>query len=235
MEIISALDASTLGENDQLVAALAGRCRWYKVGMRQFYRDGAQGLSAVQAAGAELFLDLKLHDIPHTVATAVESVAWAAPSLLTVHALGGPRMVEAAVRAAEASGNGTRILAVTVLTSTSQDEMAALGWPGSVADYVHHLAGLARDAGAHGVVCAAGEAGAMRRILGDERLIVTPGIRLPEDAAGDQQRIATPARAMRAGATHIVVGRPLLNAPDPGAKWDRLINDCHSADVESEE
>lgn len=225
MEIIAALDAPALEDNDRLVGELAGRCGWYKVGMRQFYRDGARGLSAVRDAGAQLFLDLKLHDIPNTVASAVESVAWAAPSLLTIHALGGSEMMAAAVRAARASGNGTKILAVTVLTSTSEQGMSEMGWPGDVATYVVRLAELARDAGVDGVVCSAAEAGLMRRILGPDALVVTPGIRLPEDAAGDQQRVATPSVARAAGASHIVVGRPLLHASDVRAKWDRLVAD----------
>ncbi len=232
MEIIAALDAPTLEANDRLVEDLYGRCSWYKVGMRQFYRDGARGLAVVKDAGAELFLDLKLHDIPNTVASAVESVAWASPALLTIHALGGSDMMRAAVGAARAAGNGTRILAVTVLTSTSEQGMREMGWPGDVQSYVLRLAELARDAGV--VVCSAAEASAMRGILGPDALVVTPGIRLAEDAVGDQQRVATPAMAKAAGASHIVVGRPLLQATDAGAKWDRLVNDMRSGDCNAE-
>lgn len=213
--VIVALDAASTGANLKIVEQLSGHARWFKVGMRQFYADGQPVVRAIREAGAQLFLDLKLHDIPHTVATAVESLATLNPALLTIHATGGPVMIREARAMVDRLGLSTRLLAVTVLTSLSDEELACLGVAGNAGDVAGRWARMALDAGAHGVVASGHEAARLRADLGVVALVVTPGIRLPGDERGDQRRVMTPGEAMTAGASHIVVGRPVIGAPEP--------------------
>lgn len=224
--ICVALDRASTEENLALIATLGQRVGWYKVGMRQFYAGGDTVIAAVRAAGARLFLDLKLHDIPATVGGAMASLAPYAPELMTVHASGGREMIAAAVAAA---GSQTRILAVTVLTSLSEADASALGWQGSPADVVARWARLATDAGAHGLVCSGHEAARLRAGLGTTPWLVTPGIRPPGGEAGDQKRVMTPQAALAAGANLLVVGRPIHGASDPVAAFEALAAACEGA------
>ena len=171
----------------------------------------------LRAEGKRVFLDLKLHDIPRTVERAVGSCLRWEPDLLTIHAQGSVAMVEAAARAVREAGAATKILAVTVLTSLDRSDLDLLGVARPVEEQVLALGRLAVGAGAHGLVCSPREASALRAALGPGALLVTPGVRPAGGAVGDQKRVATPADAIRAGATHLVVGRPVLGAPDPRA------------------
>ncbi len=225
--IIVALDGASTAQNLATIAALRGRARWYKVGMRQFYAGAQPVLEAIRESGARLFLDLKLHDIPNTVATAIESLAPIAPDLLTIHASGGTAMVRAARAMVDDRGLPTRLLAVTVLTSLSSGELAEIGLPEGPETTALRWGAMSVAAGAHGLVCSGHEASALRAALVQggtpNPLLVTPGIRLPSDAAGDQQRIMTPAAAVEAGASHLVIGRPIIAAADPARAFDAAL------------
>jgi orotidine-5'-phosphate decarboxylase len=223
--VIVALDAASTDANLAIVRQLSGQARWFKVGMRQFYADGQPVIRAVREVGAQLFLDLKLHDIPHTVATAIESLASVSPELLTIHASGGSAMIREARATVDRLGLSTQLLAVTVLTSLSDEDLASLGVTGSSAEVAGRWARLAIDAGAHGVVASGHEAAGLRTMLGADPLIVTPGIRLPGDALGDQQRVMTPGEAVLSGASHIVVGRPVIGAVEPATALGAMITD----------
>jgi orotidine-5'-phosphate decarboxylase len=216
--LIVALDRPSTEENVALVGRLRGRASFFKVGMAAFYADAERVIGAVRDAGGSLFLDLKLYDIPATVEGAVRSLARWSPELLTVHASGGHRMVDAAVRAAAVSTPGTRVVGVTVLTSFAQDEATELGW-GSIPQTAERWARVARGAGAHGWVCSAEEVGRLRAIDADAVLVV-PGIRRAGDVAGDQRRVQGPKEAVDAGASYLVVGRPIHGASDPVAAWE---------------
>lgn len=224
--ICIALDRATTADNLALIAALGGQVGWYKVGLRQFYADADPVIDAVRASGARLFLDLKLHDIPATVAGAVASLSRYRPDLLTIHASGGSEMIAAAV---EAAGAQTRILAVTVLTSLSSEDAAALGWAGAPSAMVARWADVAMAAGAHGLVCSGHEVGALRSSLGGAPWLVTPGIRPAGGERGDQKRVTTPAAALAAGASLLVVGRPIHGAADPAAAYAALAEGCERA------
>lgn len=182
-----------------------------KVGLEAFVRWGPEAVAEASLSGGEVFLDLKLHDIPNTVAGAVRSARRLGVRYLTVHAGGGPAMLEAA---AEAAGEEVRILAVTLLTHLDEEQLSALAHPAPAEEQVARLARLARKAGCHGIVCSPLEVSALRRSHPSPFLLVTPGIRLPADSADDQRRIATPQDALRGGADLLVVGRPLTRAAD---------------------
>lgn len=218
-----ALDRGTADANIALVGALDGAARWFKVGLRQFYSPGAsEVIGAVRSAGAKLFLDLKLHDIPKTVGDATAALAPIAPELLTVHAGGGSAMVAAA---AAALPDGCGVLAVTVLTSLNADDLHEM-WggvvPGTLDETAGRLASTAVAAGARGVVCSALEAASLRERLGATPLLVTPGIRPAGAAHGDQKRVMTPGQAIAAGSSLLVVGRPIHGAQDPRAALDAI-------------
>jgi orotidine-5'-phosphate decarboxylase len=228
--IIVALDQPDAAGALACARALAGRARWVKVGMTLFYAEGPPVVLALREAGFDVFLDLKLHDIPHQVAGAARAIASLGVRMITVHASGGADMMEAAVEGAregaEAAGIAPpAILAVTVLTSMDADALASVGVADSPADQVAGLAALARTARAAGVVCSPAEAGAMRALLGPTALVVTPGVRPLWAEAGDQARIDTPAAALRAGASHLVIGRPITGQDDPAAAFDRIVDD----------
>ena len=217
--LIVALDAPELAEAEALVDRLAGVVGMYKVGAQLFTAAGPAAVEMVKKRGGRVFLDLKFHDIPATVAGAVREAARLGVTLLTVHASGGTAMLRAAAEAAAAAGpERPRILAVTVLTSLDRLALQReLGVPASVEEHVGRLAGLARAAGCDGVVASPREAGSLRAVLGRDLLIVTPGIRPAGGRADDQARVATPAVARRAGADYLVVGRPITDAADPAA------------------
>ncbi len=186
-----------------------------KVGLETYLRDGDAAVHAARGAsgGRDVFLDLKLHDIPHTVAGAARSVAHLAPAYLTVHASGGAAMVRAAVDALP----GTRITAVTVLTSMSDDDLAAVGLLGPALDAARRLAVLAVSAGARAIVCSPQEVAAVRAEVPDDVVLITPGVRPAGADLGDQQRVATPQRALADGADLLVIGRPITAAVDVAA------------------
>lgn len=215
--LIVALDVPSAREAAEAVARIGDAVSFYKVGLELFLADGPETLRMLRAEGKRVFLDLKLHDIPRTVERAVSSCLRWEPDLLTIHAQGSVAMVEAAARAVREAGAATKILAVTVLTSLDRSDLDLLGVARPVEEQVLALGRLAVGAGAHGLVCSPREAGALRAALGPGALLVTPGVRPAGGAVGDQKRVATPAEAIRAGATHLVVGRPVLGAPDPRA------------------
>jgi orotidine-5'-phosphate decarboxylase len=218
--LIVALDVSSADEARGLAARLAGHVGAFKVGKQLFTSAGPGVVRDLVAAGSEVFLDLKYHDIPNTVAGAIAAAARLGVSLATVHALGGRSMIEAAV--ASAASSSTRVLAVTILTSHDDETLGEIGLLGPVAAAVERLALLARSAGAHGVVASPREVSAIRRACGHDFLIVTPGIRPAGGKADDQARIATPSVALAAGADYLVVGRPITGSPDPAAAADAI-------------
>ncbi|MGY4878336.1 orotidine-5'-phosphate decarboxylase [Vreelandella aquamarina] len=190
------------------------QCR-VKVGKELFTRSGPAVLEALHGRGFEVFLDLKFHDIPNTVAGAVQAAAEQGVWMVNVHASGGRKMMETAVERLQSQRLTTHLIAVTVLTSLSEEELRETGVMASPAEHVAHLARLAQQSGLHGVVCSAQESAAIRENCGNDFLKVTPGIRPGFAAADDQQRIMTPAAAVQAGSTHLVVGRPVTQARDP--------------------
>jgi len=212
-----ALDTSDRGEVVRLAKALRGRVGTVKLGLEAFTAGGPDLVREVNDLGTPVFLDLKLHDIPHTVERAARNAARLGVAMLTVHASGGEAMLEAAVSGAATAERPPVVLAVTVLTSLDDAALAELGVPGGAAARVGAWAGIARRSGCGGVVCSPQEAGALRTALGKGFLLVTPGIRPAGQAAGDQRRIATPLFALTAGADVLVVGRPITAAADPAA------------------
>jgi orotidine-5'-phosphate decarboxylase len=211
--LIVALDFPNVRQAMELVERLAGAVGMFKVGSQLFTAAGPELVQGLVSRGEKVFLDLKFHDIPNTVAGGVAAAAGLGVSLVDVHALGGKAMLEAAVGAL--SPTGTRLLAITVITSHDETSLSQIGLRTPVADSVRRLALLAREARAHGVVCSPHEAALVRRSCGPDFLIVTPGIRPVAAATGDQARAATPAAALTAGADYLVVGRPITQAEDP--------------------
>lgn len=192
------------------------RCR-LKVGKELFTRSGPDILEALHGRGFEVFLDLKFHDIPNTVAGAVQAAAEQGAWMVNVHAGGGRRMMTAARERLDRHGLTTHLIAVTVLTSMEEADLAEVGVSGTPAEQVERLAVLARDSGMDGVVCSAQETRRLQALCGEDFLKVTPGIRPSFAAAGDQRRVMGPGEALRAGSTHLVVGRPVTQAEDPMA------------------
>jgi orotidine-5'-phosphate decarboxylase len=212
--LIVALDVSTIAEAQRIVAAVGTSATTYKVGKQLFVAEGPRAVSELISSGHKVFLDLKFHDIPNTVAGAVKTAAELGVSMLTVHAGGGSKMLRAAVEAAAASQAKPLVLAVTVLTSMGPEDLQEVGVSGRPLDQVLRLASLARAAGCGGVVASPEEVAELRRELGEGFAIVTPGVRPAGAAKGDQTRVATPAEAIKAGATYLVVGRPITAAAD---------------------
>lgn len=209
-----ALDVTTAVDAQEIVYELADSVSFYKVGLQLFTAEGPKIVSELVNSGRKVFLDLKLHDIPNTVAGAVKAACELGVHMLTVHAAGGSRMLKEAVEAARSRPTSPTILGVTVLTSFSQSDLEESGIKADLSSQVRYLATLAKVAGCGGIVCSPNEATALRSVLGPEMAIVTPGIRPAGSDASDQSRISTPAAAIRAGASHLVVGRPILRAPN---------------------
>jgi orotidine-5'-phosphate decarboxylase len=216
-KLIVALDVSTAAAAQKIVAAVGDSALTYKVGMQLYTAEGPRVVRDLVASGRRVFLDLKYHDIPTTVAAAVHEAAQLGVSMLTVHAAGGARMLHAAVGAAHANNPALLVLGVTVLTSLDESEMEKVGFRGTVRDEVLRLAALALNNGCKGIVTSARETAAVRAELGHNFAIVTPGVRPAGSRHADQARVATPAEAIAAGASHIVVGRPITEAADPAA------------------
>ena len=226
--VITALDC---GRDEALALAdtLSGHAGWVKVGMTLYYACGPEIVSEMHRRGLKVFLDLKLHDIPHQIRGAAEAASRAGADILSVHALGGAEMVKAAREGVEAAAKDrderTKIIAISVLTSMDQAALASIGVADSVANEVARLAKLAYGAGADGMVCSPQEAHELRELLGPDALVVTPGVRPAGSAVGDQKRIATPASAIASGASKLVVGRPNTQAEDPAAAFEAIVSE----------
>ncbi len=225
--VIAALDVPDLVAATVLATRIGDGASWVKVGLELFVAEGPSVVTAMRAAGRRVMLDLKLHDIPETVARAMRRAAALGAELITVHAGGGRRMLEAAVAATR--GTPARVLAVTVLTSMDDADLADIGAIGPLGDLVVRRAGLAVTAGCHGVVASPHEAAAIRALAPADFLIVTPGVRPVGAAAGDQKRVATPGAARAAGADLVVVGRPIRDAADPAAMARAIAADVAAA------
>ena len=221
--LIVALDVPQGDAARALLERVAGHVGLFKVGSQAFTAAGPELVREIVGRGEKVFLDLKFHDIPNTVAGAVASASRLGVSLVDVHGLGGRAMMEAAVGALPAMG--TRLLAITILTSHDEETLGEIGVNGSMAESVRRLAQLARDAGADGVVASPHEVALVREACGSDFLIVTPGIRPAGAALGDQARAATPAAALAAGADYVVVGRPITGAADPAAAADAIVRE----------
>lgn len=213
--VIVALDY----DNQRSALALADKldpsqCR-LKVGKELYTAVGPELVSGLVSRGFEVFLDLKFHDIPNTVAKAIGAAADLGVWMANVHASGGTRMMAAAKQALQQRGSAMRLIAVTVLTSMDESDLRELGIQRSLSDHVMHLAQLAKNAGLDGVVCSAQEASALKAALGADFQLITPGIRLADSAADDQRRIVRPQDAMRLGSDYLVIGRPITQAADP--------------------
>jgi orotidine-5'-phosphate decarboxylase len=226
--LIVALDYPSAPPALALADQLPGLCRWFKVGLELFVAEGPSIIGELRHRGFSVFLDLKLHDIPNTVAGAVRSAAALGAEFLTVHAAGGPAMLEAAAEAAASVPNAPQLLAVTVLTSMDQLQLAAIGIDHSPENQVLRLADTASAAGINGFVASAEEAAALRYRFPAATLVI-PGIRPAGSASADQKRIASPAAALAAGATFLVVGRPITQASDPAAATRAILEEMHSA------
>jgi len=213
--IIVALDTDSPEAALATVKALSGEVGMFKIGMELFPRGGPDLVRRIREAGFDVFLDLKFHDIPNTVAGAVRSAAALGVRFATVHASGGKAMLAAAADAAR--GTGTTLLAVTVLTSLDDADLAQVGFARGASESAARLADLAVSAGIGGIVCSAKEVARIRALAGKGAVLVTPGVRMPGDAAGDQKRVVTPADAVRNGADYLVIGRPITKARDPVA------------------
>jgi len=223
--LIVALDVPDAGAANAVIDRLGDSVSFYKIGYQLGFAGGLSLAADLARAGKQVFVDLKLHDIGNTVARGVDSVARLGATFLTVHAY--PQTMQAAAEAAK--GTSLKILAVTVLTSYDDADLASAGYRLGVADLVGLRARQARDIGIDGLVCSAAEAGALRAIAGDRMSLVTPGIRPAGSAAGDQKRIMTPARAIAAGADYLVVGRPIVAASDPKAAAEAIVAEIIAA------
>jgi len=216
--LIVALDVSTAAAARNIVAAVADSALAYKVGMQLYTAEGPSIVRELVGSGRRVFLDLKYHDIPNTVGAAVREAAQLGVSMLTVHASGGGKMLRAAVEAAHAIKPDVLVLGVTVLTSLDDVDLGKIGLREGVLDQVLRLAALALSNGCKGVVASALEAAALRKEFGRDFVIVTPGVRSAGSGPNDQARIVTPAEAIAAGASYIVVGRPITEAADPASE-----------------
>ncbi|MBQ1511532.1 MAG: orotidine-5'-phosphate decarboxylase [Selenomonadaceae bacterium] len=232
--LIVALDVHAMEDVESLVETLGDSVTHYKVGMELFYSVGASVVSYLKEKGKQVFLDLKLHDIPNTVAGGLCSLMGLGADILNIHASGGYTMMkksaEALRAAAEKQGIACpKLIAVTVLTSINAEEWAEMGHTGDIGEQVIRLAELAKKAGLDGVVASPQEAAAIRKACGEDFLIVTPGIRPAGSSMDDQSRISTPSAALRNGATHLVVGRPVRSAEDPRAAAEKIVKEMGEA------
>lgn len=228
--LIVALDVPDGEAALTVVDKLGDAISCYKVGMDIFYGLGHTVLAQIAGRGKKLFIDLKLHDIPTTVGRTVSGLCQFSPAFITLHAAGGAKMLQAAVEAAQtwAERYGRprpRLLAITVLTSIGEGDWAEMGYQSPIREAVLRLSVMCKEAGLDGVVASPQEAAAIHALCGAEFLVVTPGIRLPQESPGDQTRTATPSQALRAGADYLVVGRPITAASDPAAVTAQIIQD----------
>lgn len=226
--LIVALDVSSASSAQELVQHIGDAAGIYKVGLQLFTAEGPAFVRDLVRSGRRVFLDLKLHDIPNTVSHAVKTAVDLGVHMLTVHASGGSAMLRAATEAADGKLN---ILAVTVLTSLTNEDMDEIGMTGRVTDQALRMAALAQTVGCQGIISSPREALLIRKSLGEGFAIVTPGIRPAGADSNDQQRIATPASAIENGASHIVVGRPITNASDPAQAARAIISEMEQARI----
>ena len=227
--LIVALDVPGAAAAIDLVNRLEGTCTWFKVGLELFVAAGPAVLEALIARGHSIFLDLKFHDIPNTVAGAVRSAAGLGVRMMTIHALGGPAMLAAAKSALDGLPNPPELLAVTILTSMDSAQVNAIGLQREPSEQVELLAHVGLSAGIRGFVCSPQEVGKLRKLTGPQGVLVIPGIRPAGAEAGDQKRIATPADALNQGASYLVVGRPITQAPDPAEAADAILREMSAA------
>jgi orotidine-5'-phosphate decarboxylase len=223
--LIVALDLPTAAAAREMVNRLGDSVSFYKIGLQLFIAEGPALVREVAGSGKQVFLDLKLHDIPNTVASAVKSLGELNVRMLSVHTLGGSKMLHAAADAGAALPSKPIVLGVTVLTSMGEPDLRELCVSNNAAAQVLHLAGLAKSTGCGGVVASPHEARTIRELVGDTMAIVTPGVRPVGSATDDQARFATPAEAILAGASHIVVGRPITGAKDPRAAAEAILSE----------
>jgi orotidine-5'-phosphate decarboxylase len=240
-DLILALDVPTREDAAPILRQLRGHLRWVKIGLQMFTAHGPNYVREVAGMGFDVFLDLKLHDIPHTVGKAVESLGPLPIRMLTLHTSGGREMMRAAVAAQQKTNPQLLLLGVTVLTSLDAAGLAETGVAGAPEQQVARLGQLAADSGLRGLVCSPLEVGPLRKTLPAAMQLVTPGIRPASEAGAasvraggsdDQKRVMTPAAAARAGSSHIVVGRPILQAADPAAAARMILAELESARVE---
>lgn len=229
-ELIVALDVPSSREVPAIVDSLPAEIKYYKVGLELFTSEGPKTLEYLQKKNKHIFLDLKLHDIPRTVANAVKSAARQKIKMLTVHACGGRNMLKAAAEAAaECAPDSPLLIAVTTLTSLDQNDLKDLGIKRDLKEQAKILGEIALSSGINGLVTSALEVNTLRDTFGDQVLLITPGIRPADGDIGDQKRIATPEMAVKGGATHLVVGRPILQAPDPNAAALQILKEMNTA------
>jgi len=224
-----ALDVPSAEAAADLVNRLDRTCQWFKVGLELFVAGGPRVLEPLVAQGHSVFLDLKFCDIPNTVAGAVRAAAALGVRMITVHASGGPAMLAAARESIESFQNPPELLAVTLLTSIDQSQASAIGLDRSPGEQVELLTRMGVSAGIRGFVCSPREVQAVREIAGQECVLVTPGIRPAGAEIGDQKRVATPAEALRQGASYLVVGRPITHASDPAEAAESILNEMAAA------
>ncbi|MBO9122367.1 MULTISPECIES: orotidine-5'-phosphate decarboxylase [unclassified Rhizobium] len=219
--LIVGLDVPTLGEAEKMVATLGDTVSFYKIGYQLVFAGGLEFARDLAKDGKKVFLDMKLLDIDNTVASGVENIAKMGMSMLTLHAY--PKAMRAAVEAAK--GSGLCLLGVTVLTSMDEADLTEAGYSGDPRSLVLRRAEQAREAGMGGIVCSAEESAVVREVVGPDMAIVTPGIRPSGSERGDQKRVMTPYDALRAGSTHLVVGRPIVKAPEPEQAAKAILDD----------
>jgi orotidine-5'-phosphate decarboxylase len=227
--LIVALDVPERATALAHIRSLSEHVGVFKIGLELFVREGPGLVEEVVGMGAKVFLDLKLHDIPNTVSGAVRSACRLGVHMLTIHASGGSEMMKAARTAAEQFPTPPTLLAVTALTSISESDAARIGISGGIAGWVENLATLALESGIHGMVASPHEVAGLRKRFGSEPRFVIPGIRPAGASAQDQARTSEPAGAIRAGASYLVVGRPILQAPDPAAAADAIVAEIGAA------
>jgi len=230
-DLIVALDVPNAEAMEAKLQELPDFIAWYKVGLELFCAEGPAALLPLKNRGKKIFLDLKLHDIPRTVGHAVKTAAAHGVHLMTVHAIGGRAMLEEAAKAAASCENPPKLVAVTTLTSLSQDDFSDLGIQRTVSEQALALGRLALSSGIDGLVTSAHEAKVLREEFPDA-LLVVPGIRMPEGDVGDQKRVATPSFAIQQGATHLVVGRPIVQAENPEVSAKAILEDMKKGDVQ---
>jgi orotidine-5'-phosphate decarboxylase len=228
-KLIVALDVPDAASASALVARLDGACSWFKVGLELFTAAGPAVLEPLLKHGHSVFLDLKFHDIPNTVAGAVRSAAALGVNMLTIHATGGPAMLIAARAALADLPNPPQLLAVTMLTSIDQEQAHAIGFHQSPGDQALALARMGLESGINGFVCSPHEVEAIRALAGPDALLVVPGIRPAGAGLGDQKRVSTPAETLRLGASYLVVGRPITQAADPASAASQILADMAQA------
>jgi orotidine-5'-phosphate decarboxylase len=227
--LIVALDVPDAASAAALAERLEDNCHWFKVGLELFVAAGPAVLEPLLRRGHSVFLDLKFHDIPNTVAGAVRSAAALGVRMMTVHAAGGPAMLSAARAARDGLADPPELLAVTVLTSMDAAQLSAIGLNRPPAGQVEALARMGLAAGMRGFVCSPQEVASLRALAGPQGVLVIPGIRPAGAAIGDQKRIATPAEALRLGASYLVVGRPITQAPDPAQAAEAILEEMAQA------